>query len=140
MKITLTEQDAQRMGCPRVIEFDDDRIMAREAVLIQKTTGWSIEGLGRGLTGMPVKDDAGNLQYVTDESGEEIRDEFGHRTVLREVQVEALLAAAWIAARRAGVNVPWEDFDLDLLATQWGDAEVVDEGKAQPSATTTTGT
>lgn len=138
MKITLTEEDAARIGCPRVVEFDDNRIMTREAIAIQKTTGYSLEGLGRGLTGVPVKDADGNLRYRTDDEGNEVRDEFGHRTVLREIDIEALLVAAWIAVRRSGVQVPWDDFDLDLLGTEFGDAEVVDEGKALPSETTTT--
>jgi hypothetical protein len=140
MKITLTAEDADRIGCPQVVEFDDTRIMTREAIAIQKTTGYSLEGLGRGLTGLPVKDAAGNIQYVTGEDGTEVRDEFGHRSVLREVDIEALLVAAWIAVRRAGVKVPWDDFDLDLFGTKFGDDEVVDEGKAPPSETTTSPT
>jgi hypothetical protein len=140
MRITLTEKDAERIGCPRVVEFDDGRIMTREAIAIQRSTGYTLEGLGRGLSGLPVKDRDGNIQYVTGEDGNEIVDEFGHRKVLREVDIEALLVAAWIAVRRAGVQVPWDDFDLDLLGTQFGDDEVVDEGKAPPSETTTSPT
>lgn len=136
MRITLCDEDAGRIGCPTVVEFDDGKIMAREAIAIQKSTGWTLEGLGRALSGVPVRDAAGNVQYVTDDDGNEIRDEFGHRSVLREISVEALLAAAWIAVRRSGVTVAWDEFDLDLMATKFGDDEVVGEGKAQSSGTT----
>jgi hypothetical protein len=137
VKITLSAEDAERMQCPQVVEFDDKRIMAREAIAIQKATGWSMDGLGRALGGTPVTSPDGSPVYETDEDGVEIRDQFGNRIRLREINMEALLLAAWIAVRRSGVTVPWDDFDLDLLGAQWGDDEVVEPGKGPPSGTTT---
>lgn len=141
MKFTISDADAERIGCSASLEFDERTIMAREAIVIKKATGLSIESIGRGLTGMPVLDADGNPQYVRDDDGAEVRDEFGHRSVLREVDMEAVLAAIWIAVRRTGVTVPWGEFDLDLLGISFGDdettAEVVGEGKALKTTGTT---
>lgn len=130
MKITLSAADADRLGCPREVEFDEGRLMAREAVAIQAQTGWRLEKLHRELNGKPVTDDEGNPVYLLDDMGFPELDEQGKQIQLRDINVEALLIAAWIAVRRE-VNIPYSEFDIDLLGSQFGEQQAAGEqGKA----------
>jgi hypothetical protein len=128
MRFRLTEDDAERLDCPQVIEFDENKLTGREAIALKKLTGWSMERLGQAMAGDRVVDDDGNQIWQLDEHGDPAKDEAGNRIPLRAIDPEALLVMAWLAVRRTAGDRPWKDFDINLMAMT-GDDEV-DEGKA----------
>lgn len=134
MKIRLSREDVERLGCPEVVEYDERKLMGREAVAIQKQTGWTPEKLARSLEGKVVLDDDGKPAYQRDADGVEVLDEYGRRIPLRDVDAEALLILAWIAVRRS-VDVAYADFDLDLFGAEFDYEEPgeVEPGKAPAS-------
>lgn len=130
MRFQLSEEDAQRLDCPRDVEFDETRLTGREAIALKKLTGWSMERLAQAMTGDRVVDDDGNQVWQLDEHGDPAKDEAGNRIPLRSMDPEAMLVMAWLAVRRTVGDRPWKDFDVNLMAS--GE---VDEGKA-PETTT----
>ena len=132
MKIRLSEEDATRYGVERDIEVDESKFMAREVIVMQKVTGWTVDKLGRALQGKVALDDDGKPLYLRDGEGNEVHDESGKRIPLREVDVEALLILAWMGVRRLNPEVKYVDFDIDLTGVNFGGDEDIegDEGKA----------
>lgn len=121
MKILLSEEDAARLGCPRDLVFDLNKLMAREALVLQRTTGWTPDRLASAMEGKVVLDANGQPAYQQDEHGADVLDEHGKRIPLRELDIEPILVAAWIAARRRGCVVPYDDFDFDVLGVDYAD-------------------
>jgi hypothetical protein len=134
MKFRLSEEDAQRLGCPRDVEFREDRIMGREAIALSKI-GWPLERISLHVGGRPVVDDDGKAMHDLDEHGEVRRDPAGNPVVLLTIDPEAMLAMLWVAVRRTGVEVAWRDFDLNLMAVEW--VEEDEPGKAKPTRSRT---
>ncbi len=115
MKFRLSEEDAQRLDCPRDVEFDENRLMGREAIALSKI-GWSMERLAAAQAGVPVTDGDGNAMYERDANGDVVL-KGGKPAFLLAVDPEALLVIGWLAVRRTkGADVPWDGFDLDLRA------------------------
>lgn len=134
MKFTLSEEDATRIGCPREVEFNLDKLMGRELIALQKAVGWNFEYLQRKLAGEPLTDTLGNQLFELDDDGNEIRDEAGNRVRVIGLDFETILVMIWIAARRAkGADIPWETFDVNLMAA----VAEQDPGKA-PTKTSST--
>lgn len=139
MKFALSEEDAERLGCPRTVEFDETRLTGREAIALKKLTGWTMERLGQAMEGTRVVDDDGNQVWQL-KDGEPAVDEAGQKIPLLSIDPEALLVMAWLAVRRTVGDRPWKDFDVNLMALGDGEEEVeADEGKAstEPSNPTT---
>lgn len=144
MKFQLSEEDAQRLDCPREVEFDESRLTGREAIAMKKLTGWTFERFGQGIAGERVVDDDGNQVWELDDTGAVVRDEAGNRVPLRSVDPEAILVGVWLAVRRTAGDRPWKGFDVNFVALMQGaedDAEdEVDEGKAATTTTESTNT
>lgn len=118
----MSEADAQRIGCDRTLVFDESRITAREAVRLQKATGFSLERVGRALQGTIVRGPDGLPINEVDEDGTEIvRD--GKRVPVREVDLEAVIAMIWFCLARAGVHVAFDDLDFDVTHLDLADDE-----------------
>lgn len=122
MKLRITGEDADRLGCPREVEYEPDRLMGREAIAIQRQTGYSLQKLGTLLEGTVLLGPDGKPLYETDDQSEPIVDEHGRKTAVREVDTEALLVVVWIACRRAGCQVPYDDFDVNIAGVEWIDS------------------
>lgn len=121
------------MGVPEVVEYNETKLMGREAVAIQKQTGWTPEKLARAMEGKVVRDENNELQYQVDATGEQVLDDNQQPIPLREIDAEALLIMAWIAVRRSSPAVTYADFDLDLFATKFGDDDEPAEGDSGKS-------
>lgn len=123
MKIKIAAEDAERLGCPETVEYDPEKIMGREAIAIQRQTGYGMQKLGSLLEGTVQRGADGKPLYVEDDQGEPVLDEHGRKTPLRDIDVEALLVMVWIACRRAGCQVPYDDFDINLGGLEYLDDE-----------------
>lgn len=135
MKVRLSEADAARLDCPRDVEFDQQRVMGREAIALSKI-GWSLERLGHASGGRPVMGDDGKPMHATDENGQVQLDAGGNPVLLLTLDPEALLVMVWLAVRRAkGCDVPWADFDVDIRAVAESLGEEDEPGKAGPKPT-----
>lgn len=132
MKFRLASSDALRLGCPQDVEFDAERIMGREAIMLSKI-GWPPDRLAADAH-RPVLDGDGKPVFERDERGEFVRDGAGNPVVLFGVDPEALMAVLWLAVRRAGVDIDWKDFDVDLQGVEQLD-EDEEPGKATPATT-----
>lgn len=129
MKFRLSEEDAAALGCPREVEFDETRFTVKENIALQKQTGFTMERLGYFIEGVPARGRDGSPLYLLDEAGVEKLDEQGRKIPLREMDAEAIAAAVWLAVRRAGAEVAFDDFDINLVGVEFlGDEE--DPGKA----------
>ncbi len=129
-KFKLNDEDRQRYGSEGALEFDTDRIGLREAALVQRETGYSPDDLSRFdkpkvRNGRPVlrdaRDDDGNVIYMPDGV-----------TALKEPDtepdLEVLAVVIWMAMRRAGVKVPFDDdFEINLIGVDMD----LEPGKAQ---------
>lgn len=126
--IQLGETDRARLGAPEVLTYDPAKVMAREAALLRKVTGWSLERLGEGLQGTPVLDEAGAPVLDDDEQPRVEHDP------------EALIVMVWLALLRSGMTTRYADVDFDLAELQVDyDDEGADPGKGSTPATTSTG-
>lgn len=133
MKFTLSEQDATRLECPREVQFDLDKLMGRELIVLQKSVGWNFELLQRKLAGEPLTDTLGNQLFELDDDGSEKRDEAGNRVRAIGLDFETILVMIWLACRRAkGADIAWETFDVNLMAA------VVDDPGKDPTPTSST--
>jgi hypothetical protein len=129
--ITLSEADAERIGVPRNLSVDIDKLMARELIAMERVTGWSYEALAFSLEGRPAKNALGQPIFETDDDGTLKKDPAGNPIQVMGFNLEALLVVVWLAVRRAkGEDVAWELIDLDINATEFGG----DEGKAPSRA------
>lgn len=138
MKITLTAEDTARLGVGPTLAFDLNKIMAREAIVLQKVVGVTPDELSKSLQGAPVLDEQGRQAYQVDDAGALVLDEEGQPIPLRRINLEALVAFVWMAARRAGCKVPFDEFDFDIIGTQVGDNQVVGApGKDESTPATT---
>ncbi len=116
MRFRLSEEDASRYGCDPEVEFDESRLTGREAIALKKQTGWSLERIGQAMVGDRVVDSDGGQVWQLDEHGDPELDEAGQKVPLRAIDPEALLVMAWLAVRRSVGDVPWRDFDINLVA------------------------
>lgn len=127
MKFRLSQEDADKLGCPREVEFDEAKFTTRENIDLQKQTGFTMERLGYFLPGVPARGRDGMPLYLLDDDGREQLDDAGKKIPLREMDAEAIAAAVWLAVRRGGSQVDFADMDVNLVALEFHDEP---EGKA----------
>jgi hypothetical protein len=127
--ITLTAEDAERIGVPTRLELDLDKLMGRELIAMERVTRWSYEALQQGMSGRPAVDAIGQPIFETEDDGvTRKKDPAGNPIQVTGFDLELLLVIAWLACRRAkGEEVDWATFDIDVNGAEFdGD----DEGKA----------
>lgn len=140
MRIRLSEEDAERLGCPRDIEFDYDKVMGRELIAMEEQAGWDIHRLEQGLEGEYLTNALGEPIWETDSKGKVVLDGGGKPMRARGLKMATVMVVTWLAVRRAGSTVSYADFDFDVTGAEFDPEE---PGKAPPTpaspTTTTTG-
>lgn len=101
----LPADTREKYGLPEAVPFDFGKLLLSEAVLLEDTFGLDMDGLRDRLW-----------------------PEEGGRRDLR-----AWGFVIWLACRRAGAQVAYEDFDLDLYALEIGTTPVPDAGPKEPT-------
>lgn len=138
IRIRLGDDDRERLGITQEwLEFDVKRLMAREAALLHRKSGFDPESLLAGLAGKQKVDrDTGEklTREVVDPDTGEVKVE-----PVIVVDMDAVIALGWMAAVRAGFAIPYEKFDFDLFSYAMEDVddepEVEAEGEADARAT-----
>lgn len=102
--IKLGAADREALGAPEAMQIDPTRFRLAEVRALKRETGHTVESLSQALQGGDV-----------------------------EGKVEATAAMVWLALRRAGVQVAYDDLDFDLAEM---DLEVENAGKAPTSTST----
>lgn len=129
MKITLTAEDAERIGVSRELDLDIEKLMGRELIAMERVTRWSHEALVDGMAGRGAVDALGQPIFETEDDGvTRKKDPAGNPIQVIGFNLELLLIIAWLACRRAkGEDIDWETFDINVNGTVFGDD---DPGKA----------
>jgi hypothetical protein len=113
----LSDEDRERLGLPEWIDFDYSKLLMTEAEALE-SAGYETDQFIEDLAGYEVVDKAGNpvMVAVLEEDGSPSLDGDGKpmETVKLRFPIRAHRAAVWIAARRVGCTVSYDDFDFDL--------------------------
>ena len=139
MRIRLTEEDATRLGCPRDLEFDPDRLMGRELIALEEEVGWTVDSLEQNLQGEYLKNALGEPIFETDDKGKLVLDGGGKPMRARGLKMTTVVVIGWLAARRAGSKVPYAEFDFNVNGAEF-DPEEPEPGKAPASPASPTST
>lgn len=83
--IKLCAADREALGAPEAMHVDPQRFRLAEVRALKRETGYTVEALSQALQGGGLED-----------------------------KVEATAAMVWLALRRHGVEVAYEDLDFDL--------------------------
>jgi hypothetical protein len=135
MRIRLSEEDATRLGVPRDLEFDPERIMGRDLIALEEEVGWNVDSLEENLQGEYLTNALGEPVWETDDKGKVVLDGGGKPMRARGLKVATVLVVTWLAARHAGCKVPYVEFDFAVTGAEFDSAE---PGKAPASPTSTT--
>jgi hypothetical protein len=141
MRIRLSEADRKRLGCPEWLDVQLTSITAREAATIQRLGGYDPDELAEALKGTPVMRD-GQPVYETDADGNTVMEDGKPKPKLR-YDFDAWVAVIWLALKRAGVTVPYNELDFDLeidVEAADPEGEVPAEGKESDSTPTSEST
>ncbi len=136
MRIRLSEEDAERLGCPRDIEFDQNKVMGRELIAMEEQAGWDIHRLEAGLEGEYLTNALGEPIWEM-ENGKVVLDGGGKPMRARGLKMATVMVITWLAVRRAGSTVAYKDFDFDVTSAEF---EPEEPGKAPAASPTTTTT
>lgn len=139
MRIRLSGADREKYHVPEWLTYDPSRIGLREAAVLKRATRWTPERLAERLHGVEVWED-GQLVMVPklDETGAPVLEN-GQPAMEPKLEpdFEAIAVVIWLALRRAGSTVLWnDDFDIDAGGLEIADDEETEVGKA-PGTTTT---
>jgi len=142
MRIRLSEEDAARLGVPRDLEFDPDKLMGRELIALEEEVGWNVDSLEQHLQGEYLTNALGEPEWETDDNGKVVLDGGGKPMRARGLRVATVLVVAWLAARRAGCRVPYAEFDFAVTGAEFdteepGKAPASSASRASPTSTTT---
>lgn len=141
MRIYLSAADRERFGAPEFLPFKPI-FGLREAAAMKVATKWSVERLVEAWQERPALDEAGNIlmRPALDEAGEPLLDGEGQPKVepVMERNPEAYAVIVWLALRRAGIKVPYDDdFDIDTNVRILDDEDEQDDlGKAPTTEAT----
>lgn len=120
MQFRLNEEDRQRLGCPEWLEFDFRKLSFKEAIALQKSTDFkSVEDLFSAFWKPALGKDTDPTGLVVD--------------------YEAVFCAVWLALRRAGVKVPYEELDFEARNIDYklSDYELQTEEETDPKDSST---
>lgn len=119
IKLRLPEADRTRLGLPEWIEYDPATLMFTEAEQLQDTFGIDPWDLAKVLQGVPV----------LGPDGSPVMD--GDQPKTRQ-NLRAWRFVVWVAAKRAGCDIPLSDFDINVLGlvtSATNDGEPADDPK-----------
>lgn len=100
MRIRLTDDDRGRLGVPEWLDFDTLRPHLGDLRKLKEALGWTWTAFEAGL------------------NSDDVDTRLAHRAVLW-----------WLAVNRHA-DVPWDDFDVDILGV---DVEETDPNSSAPS-------
>jgi hypothetical protein len=141
VRIYLSDADRERYGAPEFLPFKAS-FGLREAAAMKVATKWSVELLLDAWQKRPALDMRGEVitRPVLDEAGQPVLDEAGVPRVepVMEGNPEAMAVLVWLALRRAGIRVPFDDdFDIDTQVRVVPDEDDELEAGKAPETTTT---
>ena len=136
MRIRLTEEDAERLGCPRDLQFDHEKLMGRELMALEAQVGWSFQDLEHKMQGEPATNALGEPVWETDAKGKVVLDGGGKPMRMLVLKIEQLMVVTWLCVYRHNPGVAWADFDFNVTGTEFDSGD--DSGKEQSSPTNTT--
>jgi hypothetical protein len=139
MRIRLTEEDAERLGVARDLEFDSDKLMGRELIALEDEVGWTVDSLEANLQGEYLTNAIGEPVWETDDRGKVVLDGGGKPMRARGLKAATILVITWLAARRAGCTVPYAEFDFAVTGAEF-DTEEPGKAPASPASPTSTTT
>lgn len=102
----LPAETREKYDLPETVDFDFGKLLLSEAILLEDTLGLDMDGLRERL--------------------------WPKEGVRRDLRAWGFVI--WLAARRAGADVAYQDFDLDLYGLEIGATSVPD---ADPKETET---
>lgn len=117
MRIRLGDADRERLGCPEWLIEDELALSIVEADLLQRA-GIEPDDVVAHIAGAPKL--AGDGTQLTTDDG----------YAIRSISMLGWRIRVWLALRRAGVRIPFDELDfslLDMVREVHGPA--VDEGK-----------
>lgn len=119
IKLRLPEADRTRLGLPEWIEYDPATLMLTEAEQLQDVLGIDPWDLAKALQGTPV----------LNADGSPVMD--GDKPKTKQ-NLRAWRFVVWVAAKRAGCDVPLATFDVNvfgLVTAPTTDGEPADDPK-----------
>jgi hypothetical protein len=142
MKIRLSEEDAERLGCPRDLEFDFEKLMGRELMALEEQVGWSFDEFAQKMQGEPLKNALGEPVWETDDKGKVVLDAGGKPMRARGLRIAQLMVMTWLCVFRTNPDVTWKGFDFNVVGTEFVDEEEPGKGGTTSAASpkNTTGT
>lgn len=119
----LSDEDRERLGIKdEWISFDPSRLMFSEAEALEDS-GYDTDQLLEDLRGYEVVDKTGSpvMVPVIDDDGNPALNEDGtpQRVPKMRFPTRGIRAAIWLAARRAGCDVPFSEFDIDMAGVRF---------------------
>lgn len=137
MKITLSEADAKRLNCPRVLIFDEEGLTGRDLMELEEQVGWSADSLERAFQGIPAVNALGGPIYEMDGDKPKL-DGMGKPIRVMTLTTKTLMVVVWLCVRRANPEIDWKSFDFHVGATEIDNAEEPVGKAPSPKSTTTT--
>lgn len=138
MKIRITQDDADRLGCPRDLEFEFDRVMGRELMALEEQVGWAFHEFEKEMQGEPLAEPVtGAPVWETDEHGKLVTDpKTGKPVQARGLRVKQLMVMVWLCVFRANPAVAWATFDVNLMGAEFSDDGPAGKDEAASAAST----
>lgn len=138
MRYRLSDEDRERLGLKQEwVEFSADGLMMTEAEELENA-GYDPEDFLDDVRGRPVVDADGSpvMVPVLDDDGNPVLDADGQPEMAqkRRYPLRQARAAAWIALRRAGVKVPYREFDFNITAARVEQDVAPPVGKGEEAA------
>lgn len=116
MRYRFSDADRERLGMTEEwVEFDVGQLMLDEAVALEES-GYDVDEFLDDIRGYPVSRKGKPVMVdVLDDDGQPVIEDGKPKKIQkRRVPLKAMGAAMWIAARRVGSTVAFEDFTFNI--------------------------
>ena len=138
MRIRLCEEDATRLGCPRDLDFDFEKVTGRDLLELEEQVGWSLDTFQREIEGTPAVNAIGGPIYEMDGDKPKL-DPMGKPIRIMAISTKAIVVIVWLCVRKANPDVAWKTFDFTMTATDiLEDEEPAGKAPRLRKSTTTT--